>query len=90
MKLTITPTENGRGYRVVKVFAVISKSAKLGIPRRYQKTWNVRTVAPNFVSEECKTMFEKEASRWEARIMDKIRKARELKDHIEKQKEILI
>lgn len=75
MKLTITPTQRG-GYRIVKAFAVIEKSAKDGIPARRQKTWTVRTVAPEFVAKSCAVMFEAEAKRWEAKVMSEFARTR--------------
>ncbi len=68
MKLTIKSTEN-RGYRVVKALAIISKSIKKGIPRRFQKTWTMRTVAPEFTAIEMETSIKAEAARWEAKII---------------------
>lgn len=74
MKLTIQPIQSdSTGYRYVVCRAVINKSVKLGIPRRMQKTWKVRTVAPNFAVEEMKSSFEANAKRWEEKVLRKIR-----------------
>ena len=73
MTLTIQPCEL-RGLRHVKAFAVINKSKKLGIPRRYQKSWSQKTVAPNFACEEMRKSFEALAKRWEQKVMAGIAK----------------
>lgn len=70
MKFTIQSTLN-RGFRVVKSRAVINKSQKLKIDRRYQKTWTVRTVAPDFAVNEMHHSIECEAKRWEEKVMKK-------------------
>lgn len=72
MTLKITSELTGNQYRVVKAVAVIPKSKKNGVPRRFQKSWKQRTVAPNFACEEMRPAFEAEANRWQARIMAKI------------------
>lgn len=87
MKLTIAASETSGGFRIVRAKAVIAKSVKLGIPSRHQKTWKVRTVAPKFVAENCKHMFEAEAARWENKVMAKIAKAKEFSDWCKAQKE---
>lgn len=74
MKLTIFPIQSARtGYRYVVAKAVINKSVKLGIPNRVQKTWKVRTVAPNFACEEMKPSFEAQAARWQSKVMAKLK-----------------
>lgn len=62
-----------RGLRCVRFKAVINKSKKLGIPRKFQKTWSVKTVAPEFTLEEMKASFEANAKRWEAKVMEKLK-----------------
>lgn len=71
MKLKITVGEV-RGLRCVRARAVINKSKKLGIPRRYSKTFTTKTVAPNFVAEDAKPTFEAAAKKWEQGILAKI------------------
>jgi len=79
VKLTVEPLQSPRtGYRYAVAKAVINKSAKKGIPRRYQRTWKVRTVAPNFSAEEMRSSFEANAKRWEAKVMEKIKTEAEL------------
>lgn len=73
MKITIKPDTRRDGIRIVRAKAVINKSVKLGIPRRYQKTWTVKTVAPSHVSEQSDNMFTGEAKRWEQKIMEQIK-----------------
>lgn len=58
MKLKIFATES-RGFKVVKAVAVITK------PARRQKTFVLRTVAPNFAVTEMQKAFEAAAARWE-------------------------
>lgn len=53
--------------------AVINKSVKLGIPRRFQKTWKVRTVAPKFAAATMKHSFQANAKRWEAKVMERVK-----------------
>lgn len=89
MKLTIKATEN-RGYRVVKALAVISKSKKLGVARRFQKTWTMRTCAPKFTAVEMEPSIKAESERWEAKIMQKIAWEKELRLGVEAMKEKLI
>jgi len=59
--------------RCVKCLAIIPKSKKRGIHRKYQKTWSVKTVNPEVTIKESSKMFEAEAKRWEAKIMSRIR-----------------
>ncbi len=72
MKLTITPGMIYGDRRCVRVVAVIAKSRKQGIPRRYQKTWTMKTVAPEFTVDEMRPAAEAEAKRWEEKVMAKI------------------
>ena len=72
MKFTISPAEFS-GYRYVRAVAVIPKSKKLGIPRRYQRTWKVRSVAPEFTIKNEWFIFEREAQRWSDKVMAKIK-----------------
>lgn len=71
MKIIIKAGEV-RGLRCVRCVAIIPKSKKLGIPRKYQKTCTVKTVAPNYSAEEMRASFEAESKRWEAGILAKI------------------
>lgn len=80
MKLTITPSLFFKTPSV-RARAVISKSTKLGIPRRFQKTWNLRTVAPQFGSEQLKTTIEAEAKRWEEKVMARIARGEFTRDN---------
>ena len=83
MKLTIEPIESGATQlRYVRCVAVIPESKKNGVPRRYQKTWKVRTVAPNFATEEMRFSFEQNARRWEANVMARIKREKELSDAV--------
>lgn len=59
-----------RGSNAVRFVAVIPKSAKLGIKKRHQKTWSFPTVAPNFTLQEMRPSVEKEAERWEKKVME--------------------
>ncbi len=65
-----------RGATCVRLKATIGKSKKMGIPRRYEKTWSTLTVAPNFTLEEMKSSYEAEARRWEQKIMLQIGQAK--------------
>jgi len=76
MKITITPSML-RGFRVVKMKAVINPSKKLGITRRFRKTWNVRTVSPEFAAVNDKAMFESTAKHWEEECMKKVERENE-------------
>jgi len=67
MKLKIFATER-RGYRVVKAIAIIPESKTKGIKRR-QKTFTVRTVAPQFAVNELQKTFEAAATRWEHDVL---------------------
>ncbi len=69
MKLTITPFH---GAGLVRVFARILESRKLGTPRR-QKTWDIKTVAPEFTAENDREIFEREAKRWEQKQLDEFK-----------------
>ena len=60
------------GLRAVTALAVINKSVKLGIPRRYQKSWTMKTVAPEFTIQEMKSSIEAEAKRWESKTLARI------------------
>lgn len=71
MKLKIFASES-RGFRVVRAVAVINKSKAFGIISRRQKTFTVRTVAPNFAISELERAFKSEASRWENKILARI------------------
>lgn len=62
-----------RGLRCVRFVAVINKSKKLGITKRYQKTWSCKTVAPEYTLEEMKSSFEANAKRWEEKVMGRIK-----------------
>lgn len=73
MKLAIGPSERN-GFRVIRAFAVISKSIKSGIPRRFQKTWCVRTVAPEYGATEHADMFKAEALRWEKKVLERCKR----------------
>lgn len=66
-----------RGLRCVRFVATINKSVKLQIPRRYQKTWSLKTVAPEYTEQEMLKSATEEAKRWEIRVMEKIRKAQQ-------------
>lgn len=70
MKLKIFAT-GCRGFRVVKAVAIIPKSKTIGVTRR-QKTFTVRTVAPDFAISELQKSFEAAASRWETKIMNQM------------------
>jgi len=72
MNFSISPAEFS-GYRYVRAVAVIPKSITLGIPRRYQKTWKVRSVAPEFTIKNEGFIFEREAARWAEKVMAKIK-----------------
>jgi hypothetical protein len=85
MKLSIFPTVTADGYRVVKAKAVINPSVALGIPKRRQKTWTVRTVAPELAARENRHMFEAEASRWEQKVMAEIARSNALHQAVEEQ-----
>lgn len=71
MKIKATTCEL-RGVRAVRFVAVIPKSAKLGIPKRRQKTWTLETCAPEFTKENERAAIEAEAKRWEAKVMAQI------------------
>jgi len=71
MKVTSKTCEL-RGIRAVRFVAVIPKSKKLKIPRRFQKTWTFQTCAPEFTSQEMLPGITAEANRWEAKILKKI------------------
>lgn len=89
MKLTIASKVTANQYRIVKAVAVIKKSKKLGIPRRFQRTVKVRTVAPDFALEEMRKSFEKDFERWEKRVMAKIAAEKQPKVEPEKDKELI-
>lgn len=76
--LTIGELRGLRGLRCVRCVAVINPSSKLGIPRRYQKTWSLKTVAPEYTKQQMEGSFLMEAKRWEQKIMAKI-KTKEVK-----------
>lgn len=67
MKITSVITTL-RGVRCVKFKAVIPASKKLG-RYRHQKTWSFETCAPEFTTKEMTPSVEKEAKRWEERII---------------------
>lgn len=69
MKLKIFATHS-RGFRVVKAVAVIPESKTNGIKRR-QKTFTVRTVAPQFAVSELQKTFEAAAGRWEQKVLSR-------------------
>lgn len=69
MKLTSVITTL-RGVRCVKFKAVIPASKKLG-RYRHQKTWSFETCAPEFTTTEMRSSVEKEAARWEAKVLQK-------------------
>lgn len=71
MKTTLTISEL-RGLSCVRFAAAINPSTKLGIPRRYQKTWSLKTVAPEYTKQQMEGSFLMEAKRWEQKIMAKI------------------
>lgn len=74
MKVTVEPYQSiSTQYRYVRCVAVIPKSKKLGVPRRYQKTWKVRTVAPEFSCEEMKVSFMAHAKRWEQQTLERLK-----------------
>lgn len=74
MKFSVKPFQSdATQLRYVKCVAIIPKSAKLGVPRRFQKTWKVRTVAPEFAAEEMKPSFLKVAKRWEQQTLERIK-----------------
>lgn len=66
MKLKILSTQS-RGYRVVKCVAIINQ------PKRRQKTFTVRTVAPDLAAEELQKSFAAEAGRWEVKTLEKLK-----------------
>ena len=68
--------------RCVKALAIIPKSKKLGVPRKFQRTWSMKTVAPQFTIQEMKVGIEAEAKRWEAKVMDKIKREREFSEAV--------
>lgn len=84
MKVTIKSIQlNGNpqtlhGQRCVRAVAIISKSVKKGIPKRFQKTWSLPTVAPTASAEELKPVIWAEARRWEKKIMDRIEAEKKL------------
>lgn len=67
MKLKIFATQS-HGFRVVKAVAVIPESKPNGIKRR-QKTFTVRTVAPQFAVSEMEKAFQAAANRWEQKVL---------------------
>lgn len=95
MKFTIkTINLNGtpqllHNQRCVRAVAVIGRSKKKGIPRRFQKTWALPTVAPIFTRDQMQTSLYSEAQRWEKKIMKQIKKEAELLAALEAQKEKL-
>lgn len=52
-----------------EIIARISKSKKLGILKRHQKTWSFPTVAPKFTLNEMMPSVEAEAKRWEEKVL---------------------
>ena len=71
-----------RGLRCVRFKAVINKSKKLGVTRRYQKTWSARTVAPEFTLEQMRHTFEAEAKRWETKVLAKLAEDKRLMEEL--------
>lgn len=63
MKLKIFATEC-RGFRVVKAVAFTVDTQQ----KRRQKTFTVRTVAPEFAATEMQRAFESAAYRWEQKL----------------------
>lgn len=89
MKFSVQPFLSDRTqFRYVRCVAIIPKSKKLGIPRQFQRTWKVRTVAPEFTTEEMRASFEAEAKRWEQKIMRNL--AMEKATTIEERQEIMV
>lgn len=72
MKLKIFPSLIYGDQRCVRARAVINKSKKLKIPRRFTKTWSMKTVAPEFDAVELEKTIRAEAERWEKKVMAKI------------------
>ena len=66
MKLTITPMS---GARIVRVFATIGRSRKQGTKRR-QKTWIIKTVAPEHTAKWNASLFEQTAKKWEQKQLE--------------------
>lgn len=64
MKLKIFATEC-RGFRVVKAVAVTTDY----LNKRRQKTFTVRTVAPQFAVSEMQKAFEAAANRWQEKVL---------------------
>lgn len=71
MKLKIT-TGTLRGLRCVRFRATIYPSKKRGIPRRYQKTFTLKTVAPEATAKDMEFAANQEVKRWEAKVMERI------------------
>lgn len=61
-----------RGSRCIRFVAIIPKSIKKGIPRRYQKTWSLPTADPEFTLTQYEHTMNEESKRWEAKVMAKI------------------
>lgn len=75
--------------RCVKATAIIYKSVKKGIPRKYQKTWSMKTVAPEFTIQQMRPSIEAEARRWEAKTMALLERNRQLQKEILQEKIVL-
>ncbi len=73
------------GLRSVKALAIIYKSVKQGIPRKFQKTWNMKTVAPEFTIKELKPTIEAEAKRWEAKVLATVKKTKQCQKECEEE-----
>lgn len=65
--------------RCVRALAIIGKSKKKGIPRKFQKTWSLTTVAPQFTIKELRPSIEAEAKRWEQTVLARIKRDSESK-----------
>lgn len=71
----------------VQCVAVIAKSVKRGVPRRYQRSWKVPSIAPQFTVKECGFIFFAEAERWKKKVMATIAKEQLLHQAVQRTKE---
>jgi hypothetical protein len=62
-----------RGLHAIRFRAVINPSKKLGIPRRYQKTWSVKSARPDLEEWALMISASREASRWEKKVMENLK-----------------
>lgn len=62
-----------RDFPCIKGLAVINASKKLGIPRRFQKSWIARGEVFAVKREEVETAFKAQADRWERQTLERIK-----------------